>query len=97
MTQFVQKSSNQSLERDLHLSENVLTDRNYDFTAKFMAVYSLQTLVEKNPDIIRPGTITLLEKVLTDYEFTHQTQAYFLYKEVASTLCSVIIKSEHLS
>ena len=97
MKPFVQKTSNHSLERDLSLSENVLTDGNYDFSAKFMAVYSLQTLVEKNPEIIKPGTISLLEKVLTDYEFTHQTQAYFLYKEVASTLCSVIINSEHLA
>ena len=95
--QLVQKLSNHNLKRDLYLSENALTDSNYDFTAKFMAVHSLQDLVESSPEVIRPGTIALLEKVLTDYEFSHQTQAYFLYKEVANTLCSVIIKSEQLA
>ena len=85
-----------NLEQERALSEKILTDKNYDFTAKYMAVYTLQTLTETNPEIINADTIALLEKVLLDYEFTHRTQAYFLYKEVANTLCSLIIHSEDM-
>ncbi len=85
-----------NLEKERALSEKILTDKNYDFTAKYMAVYTLQTLTESNPEVINPDTIALLEKVLLDYEFTHRTQAYFLYKEVANTLCSLILHSEDL-
>jgi len=85
------------LERERILSENTLTDSAYDFSAKYMAVYSLQTLAESNPEVINSDTISVLEKVLTGSEFTHQTQAYFMYKEVANTLCSIIIHSEDLA
>jgi len=85
-----------NLEKERALSEKILTDKNYDFTAKYMAVYTLQTLTESNPEVINPDTIALLEKVLLDYEFTHRTQAYFLYKEAANTLCSLIIHSEDM-
>ena len=83
--------SNNGLERERILSEKILTDKNYDFTARYMAVYSLQTLTESNPEVINSDTISLLEKFLIASEFTHRTQAYFMYKEVANTLCSIII------
>ncbi|MBW1901237.1 MAG: SidJ-related pseudokinase [Deltaproteobacteria bacterium] len=85
------------LKRERTLSENTLTDKAYDFTAKYMAVYYLQSLTESNPEVINSDTISILEKVLLDYEFSHQTQAYFMYKEVANTLCSIIIHSEDLA
>ena len=85
------------LERQRILSENTLMDGAYDFTAKYLAVYFLQSLVETNPEVIRRQTISILQKVLTDYEFRHQTQAYFMYKEVANTLCAIIIHSKHLA
>ena len=62
-----------------------------------MAVWYLQSLIETNPEIIKPETISILEQVLIDSEFSHQTQAYFMYKEVANTLCSIIIHSEPLA
>ncbi len=85
------------LERDRILSEITLADKAYDFMAKFMAVYSLQSLTKTNPEVIKSDTISILEKVLIDSEFSHQIQAYFMYKEVASTLCSVIIHSKDLA
>lgn len=85
------------LERERILSENTLTDRNYDLTAKFMAVYSLQSLTQSNPEVINSETIAILKKVLIDSEFRHQTQAYFMYKEVANTLCSIIVHSEDMA
>jgi len=87
----------QDLEKQRSLSENTLTDKAFDFTAKFMAVYYLQSLTESNPEVINASTISILEKVLVDAEFSHQTQAYFMYKEVANTLCAIIIHSGHLA
>ena len=86
-----------SLERERILLEKSLTDKNYDFTARYMALYSLQALTESNPEIINSDTIALLEKVLISSEFTHRTQAYFMYKEVANILCSIIIHSDNLA
>ncbi len=86
-----------NLEQERTLSENALMDKAYDFEAKFMAVHSLQSLAERHPEIININTLSTLEKVLLDSEFKHQTQAYFMYKEVANTLCSVVIHSANLS
>jgi len=84
------------LEKERIISENALTSKSYDFTAKYMAVYSLQCLIESNPEVINEGTIAILEQVLLSHEFRHRTQAYFMYKEVANALCSIIIRSETL-
>ncbi len=85
------------LEKERIISENALTNENYDFTAKYMAVYSLHSLSESNPHIIKPDTISTLEKFLINSEFTHRTQGYFMYKEVTGTLCSIILHSRDLS
>ncbi len=85
------------LEKERTRSEYTLTDRACDFTAKYMAVYELRSLTESNPEVINADTIAILKKVLIDSEFTHRTQAYFMYKEVAATLCAIVIHSEVLA
>ncbi len=92
-----EKVNNSDLERERILSENTLTDQAYDFQAKFMAVWHLQSLSQKNPEVLNTNTISILEKLLMDSEFSRQTQAYFMYKEVANTLCAVIIHSKELA
>ena len=89
--------NNRDLERQRALSENALKDNAYDFTAKYLAVWHINSLVETNPDVINAGTISALEQVLQDPTVSHQTQAYFLYKHVSNTLCSMIIHSEELA
>jgi hypothetical protein len=91
------KVSRTDLEQERILTEKTLTDKAYDFTAKFLAVNYLQSLTESHPDVINTDTIAVLEQLLIDYEFRHQTQAYFMYKEVANTLCSIIVHSETLA
>lgn len=91
------KLSTNNLEQERILTEKTLTDKAYDFTAKFLAVNYLQSLTESHPDVINTDTIAVLEKLLIDYEFRHQTQAYFMYKEVANTLCSIIVHSDALA
>ncbi len=89
--------NNRDLERQRALSENALIDKDYDFTAKYLAVWHINSLVETNPEVINAGTISALEQVLQDPIVSHQTQAYFLYKHVSNTLCSMIIHSEELA
>ena len=74
-----------------------LKDKAYDFSATYMAVCDLQTLSQTNPEVINSEVIPALESVLKDPEFFYQTQAYFLYKEVTNTLCSIIIHSRNLA
>lgn len=85
------------LERQREQSEIALKEDAYDFSAKYLAVWHINTLVETNPEVINSGTISTLENVLQDPKVSHQTQAYFLYKHVSNTLCSVIIHSEKLA
>jgi hypothetical protein len=85
------------LERQRELSEIALKDNAFDFSAKYLAVWHINSLVETNPEVINAGTISSLEHVLQDPIVSHQTQAYFLYKHVANTLCSMIIHSEELA
>lgn len=86
-----------SFERERIDSETALIDKAYDFQAKFIALHYLQSLTESHPEVINLKTISILRKVLIDSEFKHQTQAYFMYKEVANTLCSIVIHSDQLA
>jgi hypothetical protein len=85
------------LEKQRALSEVALKDNAYDFTAKYMAVSHLHSLVRTNPEVINAGTISALEKVIKDPRISRQTQAYFMYRETANTLCSMITHSKHLT
>ena len=85
------------LEKQRALSELALKDKAYDFTAKYMAVCHLHSLVQTNPEVINTGTISSLEKVIEDPRISRQTQAYFMYRETANTLCSMITHSKNLS
>ncbi len=84
------------LEKQRALSELALKDSAYDFTAKYMAVCHLHSLVRTNPGVINTGTIFALKKVIEDPLISRQTQAYFMYRETANTLCSMITHSENL-
>lgn len=59
-----------------------------------MAIYWLQTLARSHPEVVNCHTVDILKNALTDGAFHHQTQAYFMYKEVANTLCAVIIHNK---
>ena len=85
------------LERQREHSEVALKDSAFDFSAKYIAVWHIHSLVETNPEVINAGTISALEHVLKDPAVSHQTQAYFLYKHVSNTLCSMIIHSAELA
>ena len=86
-----------ALKRQKKQSENELIDESYDFSAKYLAVWHLRHLIETSPDVIDPGTISILRNCLKDSIITRQTQAYFMYKQIAGALSSVIIHAEPLA
>ena len=73
----------------------VLTGREYDFSAKFLAVSHLRGLAERQPQEIGPETIGGLEVFFTIASVKEQTQAYFLFKEAAGALSSVLARLPH--
>jgi len=71
--------------------ENALRNEHLDFSAAFMVVQDLHQLVQVNPAIIRPVTISALKNVLEDSKHTSQTQSFFLYREAANALASILV------
>ena len=89
--------NNAALKRQKNQSENELIDKSYDFSAKYLAVWHLHHLIETSPQVIDSKTISVLKTCLTDSIITRQTQAYFMYKQIAGALCAVIIHADHLA
>ena len=73
----------------------VLTGGEYDFSAKFLAVSHLRGLAERQPQEIGPETIGGLESLFYNRSVKEQTQAYFLFKEAAGALSSVLARLPH--
>ena len=82
-----------NIEKERSGLENALTNRDLDFSAAFMVVQDLHQRVQVNPAIIRPVTISALKNVLEDSKHTSQTQSFFLYREAADALASILILS----
>ncbi len=79
-----------SLEKDRQDAERYLTEKRSDFVATYMAVSNLQFIIDQQPDIVAPSSVTALEKVLSGKEHAGQRQAYFLYKKAADALSALI-------
>ena len=73
----------------------VLTGGEYDFSAKYLVVSHLRVLAEKQPQEIGPKTIDGLESLFYNRSVKEQTQAYFLLREAAGTLSSVLARFPH--
>ncbi|MBU4345328.1 MAG: SidJ-related pseudokinase [Desulfobacteraceae bacterium] len=80
-------------ERERSGLENALRNEHLDFSAAFMVVQDLHQLVQARPEIIRQETISALKDVLEDSKHTSQTQSFFLYREAADALASILVLS----
>lgn len=72
------------------LAEEKIKGSTFDFTAKYFAVYELQTLAEKYPETITPETIHILEGLLKDRSFSCQRQGFFLFRLTANALRAIV-------
>lgn len=78
------------IERRLVDSTNVLRNQAYDFSAKYMALGGLQGTIQDASQPVVSETISVLSQVLLDPGISRQTQSFFLFKEAAGILCSII-------
>jgi len=79
------------VERERTTLENALKAKGIGFTATYLAVRDLQELIRTHPEIIRSETIQALDGVLKNSRFSCETQSFFLYKEAADALTSIIV------
>ena len=87
--------NHQEIETDPAHLETVLTNTDYGFSAKYLAVCHLHGLAGAQPERIGPKTIAGLESLFYNRAVSDQTQAYFLFKEAAGALCSVLACLPH--
>jgi len=59
-------------ETEKAVSEAEVKDKGSDFIAKYFAVYHLQCVAQRRPEIVGPETIFTLEGLLEDPEFSRQ-------------------------
>ena len=78
------------LNKERTLAEEKIMGDSFDFTAKYFAVYELQNIAEKNPEIIKDTTILMLEELFKHKGLTRQRQGFFLFRETANTLGTLI-------
>ena len=81
-------------ERERITLQDALKTKGQDFTATYLAVRDLQELIRTHPATIRSETIHALDTLLKNSGFWRQTQAFFLYKEAADALTSIILHSD---
>ncbi len=74
--------------------ENRLKGGALDFTAAYLAVGELHFHINNDPWTLRRETIGALESVLANSGYSSQVQAFFLYREAARALVSIIIHAD---
>jgi len=82
-----------NLERARTTSEDALELRELEFTAAYLTVCDLHSLIKTHPRVARSRTVLVLEGVLRNSSFSSQTQSFFLYREASDALVSVIVGS----
>jgi len=81
------------LERYLDLLKHAVRTQGWDFSAKYLAVCEIHNRVREEVDSICSDTLQSLESLFEDKAVCKQTQAFFLFREAADILCSVIVRT----
>jgi hypothetical protein len=88
---------NFDLNKERELAEKKIVGGSFDFTAKYFAVYELQKIADKHPEIIKNTTILILEELFKNKRFNKQRQGFFLFRETANTLGTLIQRCNDIS
>ena len=80
-----------NLESEIIRAEDILTKNEYDFSAKYLALRHLNTVIRTSPEIARFETILALDGIFHDSAISSQTQSFFLYREAATILCFISV------
>ncbi|MFP4573713.1 MAG: SidJ-related pseudokinase [Desulfobacterales bacterium] len=79
-----------NLKQERREAENYLLHRQTDFTATYMQVSNLQFIVAKQPETIKPETVSALKSVLFSTTHNSQRQVFFLFKKAADALAAIV-------
>lgn len=82
---------NWDLEKELGRLEALLEHESADLSAAYMVVQNLHSLALAHPQIIRLKTISALKYILETARYTSHKMSFFLYKEAADTLVTILI------
>ena len=78
-------------EGEIIRAEDILTKDEYDFSAKYLALRHLHSVVRTSPEIIRSGTIAAIQGLFINSDISRQTQSFFLFKEAAKALSLIAV------
>jgi hypothetical protein len=90
---------NSYLKNQKRLLEDSIRDINNpstDFISLYFAVGYLQTIAEKDPEIMTIGVIETLGELLQDRRYEKERRGFFLYRLAADTLKALIVRSHHM-
>ncbi len=73
--------------------EKALLSDSLDFSGAYLTICDLRDLVQTHPHILRSETVQGLRGLLTNMRFADQTQSFFLYREAADALASIIVRN----
>ncbi len=79
--------------RDRERLEGTVRDPAAGFMDRYMAVFNLKAFSENYPERTAPETVEALETVLKETSFAGQRRGFFLFREAADALASVLARA----
>jgi len=80
-----------NLKGEIIRAEDILVKNEYDFSAKYLALRHLHSVVRTSPEIARSETILALNGIFHNSAISSQTQSFFLFRETATILCLIAV------
>ncbi len=83
------------LKEQLRESEKIIIQQINNFQTLYMAISNLNSIISKNPENVTFETIKTLEAVLQTDNHLKQSKSFFLYRETAITIVTIIKNSSN--
>ena len=80
-----------NLKGEIIRAEDILVENEYDFSAKYLSLCHLHSVVRTSPGTARSETILALNGIFHNSAISSQTQSFFLYRETAAILCLIAV------
>lgn len=73
-----------------HIAENEIKNERSSFLTVYYAVYNVQELIAKVPEVIVPETVSTLGELLLSQRYAAQRQGLFLFRQAADALSMIV-------
>jgi hypothetical protein len=88
---YCENMGERDLTRERITLEDTIKNRAFDFSGTYLAACDLHSMIRSHPWVVHAETISTLEGILKDSGFAGETQSFFLYREAANALISVVV------